>query len=136
VGRTLDEHLAALRRLGSELGRAPTAREIDACAYTASAATYVRRFGSLPGACSQAGLERREPEGPSTDEMLEAAIGLALELGRLPGWNDWVAACERDPELPSQWQVYRRFGGEEGAWRLFNYHTHALASERGIELPS
>lgn len=135
MGKSREEHLQALKRLGAELGRAPTAREIDACEYTASAATYVRRFGSLPNANDEAGLQRAAPEGPTVEEILDAAIDVTLRIGRLPAWNDWVAACKADPSLPSQWQVYRRFGGEEGAWRLFNYKTLEVALERGISLP-
>ena len=66
--------------------------------------------------------------------MIQAGLHMAVQLGRLPGWNDWVKACKADESLPSQWQVYRRFGGDAGAWKLFQYCLIEEGAQQGIPL--
>jgi len=48
-------------------------------------------------------------------------LKLAEQLGHLPTWPEWEQASKDNPQLPSQWQVYRRFGGTDGAWKMFHY---------------
>lgn len=118
-GPTDKQILDDLKALGQQLGRMPTSRDINASKSLPSSALYMRRFGSLDEARSQAGLQ--EFDRSSAQYMIKQGLKLAEQLGHLPSWSEWEQACEGDPELPSQWQVYRRFGGGDGAWKMFHY---------------
>jgi len=122
----------SLKRLATQLGRVPTARDINASPDLPSAAIYIQRFGSLREARQEAELVGLEPN--SDQAMIQAGLQMAVQLGRLPGWNDWVKACKEDKSLPSQWQVYRRFGGDAGAWKLFQYCLIEEGAQQGIPL--
>ena len=52
-------------------------------------------------------------------QHLDDGVRLAKRLRRLPSFDDWARARRRDPELASEWQVYRLFGGRKGAWAAF-----------------
>jgi hypothetical protein len=96
-----------LRDLGDELGRPPTAKDLDEHrASMPSKSLYWHMFGSLKNALRQAGFDV-----PVGEERLERAIeqGAALgrTLGHLPKFADWATARRKDPELMSEWQVYR-----------------------------
>jgi hypothetical protein len=113
---TKDELLLQLRRLGEELGRTPTGRDLDARrAALPSKSLYWHTFGSLTNALRAAGFDV-----PRRDERRERALvqgeRLAAELERLPRFSDWAAACRRDASMLSEWQVYRLF---EGGWTSF-----------------
>lgn len=118
-GRSDEEMLAGLAELSRKLDRMPTSRDINDSPSLPSAALYLRRFGSIKEARRKAGIKDKDTE--SAEQMVEAGVRLSGELGRLPTWSDWEEACKVDPSLPSQWQVYRRFGGGDGAWRMFHY---------------
>lgn len=124
--------LDSLKRLATQLGRVPTARDINASREAPSAAIYIQRFGSLREARQEAGLTGIDKN--SDQAMVQLGVQMAVQLGRLPGWNDWVKACREDNNLPSQWQVYRRFGGDAGAWKIFQYCLIEEAAQQGIEL--
>lgn len=130
---TDEEMLEGLRALGERLGHAPSAREINAAEGLPSAALYVQRFGSLSAAHQRAGFVPAA-QRTSAAFMVQCGLALAQQLGHLPSWSEWEAAREADPEIPSQWQVYRRFGGGEGAWRLFTYYLLEAAAEHGLQL--
>lgn len=130
---TDEELLELLAQLGRELGRAPSAREINADPRLPSTSLYLHRFGTLREAQRRAGFDKATPEA-SAEVMLEQGMRLVRKLRRLPSWSDWTQARKQDPSLPSEWQVYRRFGGSEGAWRLFCYHLMERAAEEGIPL--
>ena len=96
-----------LRELGEELGRPPTARDLDEHRESMpSKSLYWHMFGSLKNALREAGFDM-----PVGEERLERAIdqgvALARKLRRLPKFADWKAARQEDPELMSEWQVYR-----------------------------
>jgi hypothetical protein len=96
-----------LRELGEELGRPPTARDLDEHRESMpSKSLYWHMFGSLKNALREAGFDM-----PVGEERLERAIeqgvGLARKLGRLPKFADWKAARQKDSNLMSEWQVYR-----------------------------
>ncbi len=96
-----------LRELGEELGRPPTARDLDEHRESMpSKSLYWHMFGSLKNALREAGFDM-----PVGEERLERAIeqgvALARKLGRLPKFADWKAARQKDSELMSEWQVYR-----------------------------
>lgn len=118
-GRSDEEMLAGLSRLAEQLGRMPTSRDINDDPALPSAALYLRRFGSIKEARRKAGIKDKDTE--SAEQMVEAGVRLSEQLGHLPTWSDWEEACKADSSLPSQWQVYRRFGGGDGAWRMFHY---------------
>jgi hypothetical protein len=96
-----------LRELGDELGRPPTAKDLDEHrASMPSKSLYWHMFGSLKNALREAGFDV-----PVGEERLERAIeqGAAITrtIGRLPKFADWKEARRDDPELMSEWQVYR-----------------------------
>lgn len=111
--------LKLLFSLGEKLGRVPTSRDINADRSVPSAALYMRRFGSLKEARRQAGLDSLDRS--SAAYMVSQGIRLSKKLGHLPSWSEWEKESSKDPTLPSQWQVYRRFGGGDGAWKMFHY---------------
>src|SRR5207248_3947197 len=81
---TRDELLGLLRELGEELGRPPTARDIDERkGRLPSKSLYWHTFGSLTNALREAGFDV-----PVGEERLERAVDqgvvLAEQLGRLP----------------------------------------------------
>jgi hypothetical protein len=118
-------------------GRMPTARQINADSNLPSASLYLQRFGSLDNAREKAGIAAPSASAHSansTEQMIEDGLTLAQALGRLPGWRDWADARTAQLSLASEWQVYRRFGGGEGAWRLFQYYLLEAAADRGLTI--
>ena len=95
-----------------------------------SKSLYWQTFGSLSAALRAAGFDvpaARE----RADRAVEDGTRLARRLRRLPTFRDWGTARRSDPSLPSEWQVYRLFGGSQGAWaRFLKRVERRLASER------
>ncbi|GIU95049.1 MAG: hypothetical protein KatS3mg012_1506 [Gaiellaceae bacterium] len=131
---TREELLEQLRRLGEELGRAPTARDLAARRRTVpSASLYAHTFGSLAEALREAGFEVLRGE-ERLERAIEQGVALARELGRLPKMADWAAARRRDPSLLSEWQVYRLVDAPRGAWTAFQYLVREALREEGVEV--
>src|SRR6478736_8434060 len=89
---TRSELVGLLRELGEELGRPPTARDLDERRGSVpSKSLYWHTFGSLSSALAEAGFDVAVGE-----ERLERAIvqgaALARRSGRLPKFADWVSA--------------------------------------------
>jgi hypothetical protein len=131
---TRDELVEQLRRLGEELGRTPTADDIRQRRGTMpSASLYWHTFRSLTTALREAGFDVAVGE-----ERLERAISqgaaLARRLGRLPKFGDWQAARRLDPELLTEWQVYRMFEARRGAWATFQYLVRERLLEEGASV--
>src|SRR5215468_6616039 len=87
---TREELLGLLRELGDELGRPPTARDIDEHkGKLPSKSLYWHTFGSLTNALREAGFDV-----PVGEERLERAVEqgaeLARTLKRLPKFADWA----------------------------------------------
>ena len=87
-----EELLDQLRELGRELGRTPTARDLDANRRRMASKSLIwHTFGSLTEALREAGFDV-----PVGDEKLERAVEdgavLAREIGRLPKMADWKDA--------------------------------------------
>ena len=132
---TREELVAVLRRLGGELGRPPTARDLDdRRGQVPSKSLYWHTFGSLSAALREAGFDVAVGE-----ERLERAIGegagLARRLGRLPKFADWSAARsapgDGDGSLLTEWQVYRLFDSRRGAWAAFQFLVRKRLLEEG-----
>src|SRR5919198_1142439 len=133
---TREELLGLLRDLGGELGRAPTARDLDARKGSMpSKSLYWHTFGSLTNALRAAGFDV-----PVGEERLERAVEhgveLARRLRRLAKFADWAEAHRRDPLLMSEWQVYRLFDARRGAWSTFQFLIRERLKEAGVEVAS
>jgi hypothetical protein len=127
-----DELLEQLRRLGQELGRTPTARDLDANrGRVASKSLVWHTFGSLSAALREAGFDV-----PVGDEKLERAVDngveLARKLKRLPKMADWKEARQSNPALMSEWQVYRLVDIAAGPWATFQFLVRERLREEGI----
>ena len=128
---TKAELLRLLRELGEELGRVPTARDLDEHrARMPSKSLYWHTFGSLTTALKEAGFDV-----PVGEERLERAVeqgtALARRLGRLPKFADWAEARRDDPALFTEWQVYRLVDGRRGAWSTFQFLVRERLLDEG-----
>jgi len=133
---TRPELLRLLRSLGDELGRVPTAKDLDARRGTMpSKSLYWHTFGSLTTALREAGFDV-----PVGEERLERAVtqgvALARALGRLPKFTDWAEARRADPGLLTEWQVYRMFDARRGAWSTFQYLVAERLAAEGVKVRS
>ncbi|HEV2713607.1 MAG TPA: hypothetical protein VGU26_10975 [Gaiellaceae bacterium] len=131
---TREELLRLLRELGETLGRTPTARDLDDHRGSMpSKSLYWHTFGSLTTALREAGFDV-----PVGEERLERAVDqgatLALELGRLPKFQDWAAARKEDSTLLTEWQVYRMFDVRRGAWSTFQFLVRERLVEAGYDV--
>jgi Homing endonuclease associated repeat len=133
---TREELLGLLRELGDELGRPPTARDIDEHkGRLPSKSLYWHTFGSLANALREAGFDV-----PLGEERLERAVeqgtALARALGRLPKFADWAEARKQDETLLTEWQVYRMFDARRGAWSTFQFLVRERLDEQGVRVGS
>jgi hypothetical protein len=129
---TRAELLGLLRELGDELGRPPTARDIDEHkGKLPSKSLYWHTFGSLTNALLEAGFDV-----PVGEERLERAVeqgaAMARTLGRLPKFADWADARRADDSLMTEWQVYRLLDARRGAWSTFQFLVRELLEQRGV----
>jgi HNH endonuclease len=133
---TREELLGLLRELGDELGRPPTARDIDEHkGRMPSKSLYWHTFGSLSNALRDAGFDV-----PVGEERLERAVeqgaALARKLGRLPKFADWAEARKEDDSMLTEWQVYRMLDARRGAWSTFQFLVRERLDERGVRVGS
>jgi hypothetical protein len=133
---TRAELLGLLRELGKELGRVPTARDLDARRGSMpSKSLYWHTFGSLTTALREAGFD--VPVGEERlERAVEQGVALARTLGRLPKFTDWAAARRADPSLLTEWQVYRMFDARRGAWSTFQYLVAERLGAEGVKVRS
>src|SRR5437763_6452930 len=129
---TRDELLGLLRELGDELGRPPSAKDIDARKGSMpSKSLYWHTFGSLTNALREAGFDV-----PVGEERLERAVEqgaeLARKLKRLPKFADWAEARKQDASFLTEWQVYRMFDARRGAWSTFQFLVQQHLTEQGV----
>ena len=97
-----EDVLDQLRALAAELGRLPTARDVEERRRTMASKSLIwHTFGSLTAALREAGFDV-----PVGEERLERAVvqgaELARTLGRLPKMADWKAARRYDTSLLSE----------------------------------
>ncbi len=131
---TREELLGRLRALGEELGRTPTARDIDERKGSIPSKSLLwHTFGSLANALREAGFDV-----PVGEERLERAVeqggAMARRLGRLPTMADWKAARSDDPTLLTEWQVYRMVDIQPGTWSAFQYLVRERLRDEGVEV--
>jgi Homing endonuclease associated repeat len=131
---TREELVGELRRLGAELGRTPTARDLDERrGAVPSKSLYWHTFGSLALALREAGFDVAVGE-----ERLERAVSqgatLAQRIGRLPKFGDWTEARRADASMLTEWQVYRMFESRRGAWATFQYLVRERLLEEGADV--
>ena len=128
-----EELLEQLRALAAELGRLPTARDLEERRRTIASKSLIwHTFGSLSAALREAGFDV-----PVGEERLERAVlqgvELARSLGRLPKMADWKTARKNDPSLMSEWQVYRLVDIDSGPWAAFQFLVRERLREDGVE---
>ncbi len=133
---TRAELVGLLRELGEELGRVPTAKDLDARRGSMpSKSLYWHTFGSLSAALREAGFDV-----PVGEERLERAvdqgIALARKLKRLPKFADWAQARRKNDALMTEWQVYRMFEARRGAWSTFQYLIKERLEDEGASVGS
>jgi len=129
---TREELVGLLRELGDELGRTPTAKDLDdRRGSMPSKSLYWHTFGSLAEALREAGFDV-----PLGEERLERAVDqgvkLARRLKRLPKFADWANARRKDESMMTEWQVYRMFDARRGAWSTFQFLIKERLDEGGI----
>jgi HNH endonuclease len=135
-GLSRAELVGLLRELGEELGRPPTARDLDDHRERMpSKSLYWHTFGSLTEALREAGFD--VPVGEERlERAVEQGVALAERLGRLPKFADWAAARKADESLMTEWQVYRLFDARRGAWSAFQFLVREALLESGAEVRS
>jgi Homing endonuclease associated repeat len=131
---TREDLVRLLRELGEELGRTPTARDLDEHrASMPSKSLYWHTFGSLTAALREAGFDV-----PVGEERLERAIEqgatLAKRLGRLPKFADWAEARRGEDAMLTEWQVYRMLEPGPGAWSTFQFLVSERLGEQGVRV--
>jgi hypothetical protein len=131
---TRAELLELLKGLGEELGRVPTARDIEEHrGQMPSKSLYWHTFGSLANALREAGFD--VPVGEEKlERALEQGVALARRLKRLPKFSDWAEARRHDESLLTEWQIYRMFQGRRGAWSTFQFLVRERLLETGVEV--
>ena len=127
-----EELLEQLRELGTELGRMPTARDLEERRGTMASKSLIwHTFGSLTAALNEAGFDV-----PVGEERLERAVEqgatLARSLGRLPKMADWKDARRTNPALLSEWQVYRMVEIDAGPWAAFQFLVRERLRDEGV----
>jgi HNH endonuclease len=132
---TREELLDVLRGVGEELGRPPTARDIDERrGRMPSKSLYWHTFGSLSSALREAGFDVAVGE-ERLERAIEQGAALARRLGRLPKFADWAAARPdaHEPML-TEWQVYRMFESRRGAWATFQFLVSRRLLDEGASV--
>ena len=131
---TREELVGLLRELGQELGRVPTAKDLDARRGSMpSKSLYWHTFGSLAEALREAGFD--VPVGEERlERAVEQGVKLARKLKRLPKFADWATARRKDDSLMTEWQVYRMFDARRGAWSTFQFLIKERLGDDGVRV--
>jgi Homing endonuclease associated repeat len=133
---TREELVGLLRELGEQLGRVPTAKDLDAHRGSMpSKSLYWHTFGSLSEALREAGFD--VPVGEERlERAVEQGVALARKLKRLPKFADWASERKRDDALLTEWQVYRMFDARRGAWSTFQFLIKERLEDEGKSVGS
>ena len=129
---TRAELVRLLRELGEQLGRTPTARDLETRRGSMpSKSLYWHTFGSLTNALREAGFD--VPVGEERlARAIEQGVFLAVRSGRLPKFADWAEARRSDPGMLTEWQVYRMFEARRGAWSTFQFLVREQLATQGV----
>ena len=129
---TREENVGLMRELGDDLGRTPTAKDLDdRRGSMPSKSLYWHTFGSLAEALREAGFD--VPVGEERlERAVEQGVKLARRLKRLPKFADWATARRKDVTLMTEWQVYRMFEARRGAWSTFQFLIKERLDEEGV----
>ncbi len=131
---TREELLEVLRALGEELGRMPTARDLDdRRGRMPSKSLYWHTFGSLSAALREAGYDIALGE-ERLERAIEQGAELAVEIGRLPKFAEWASIRRTTPGMLTEWQVYRMFDSRRGAWATFQFLIRNRLLEQGADV--
>src|SRR5690349_15550898 len=131
---TRQELLDLLKGLGEELGRIPTARDIEEHrGRMPSKSLYWHTFGSLTNALREAGFDVAVG-AERLERAIEQGAALARALGRLPKFADWAEARKEDEALLTEWQVYRMLDAKRGAWSTFQFLVRERLDEEGVRV--
>jgi hypothetical protein len=131
---TREELLTQLRDLGAELGRVPTAKDIEARrGRMPSKSLYWHTFGSLTNALREAGFDVAVGE-ERLERALDQGVLLAAQIGRLPKFADWAEARRSNPDILTEWQVYRMFDSRRGAWSTFQFLLRERLLGSGVDV--
>ncbi len=126
-----EELVALLRALGEELGRTPSARDLDERRGSMpSKSLYWHTFGSFSAALREAGYDVAAGQ-ERLERAVEQGVELARGLRRLPKFADWAAARRERGDLLTEWQVYRMFESRRGAWATFQFLIRQRLLEEG-----
>src|SRR5438067_11983329 len=131
---TREELVGLLRELGDELGRVPTAKDLDARRGSMpSKSLYWHTFGSLAEALREAGFD--VPVGEERlGRAVEQGVELARRLERLPKFADWAAARRTDDTLMTERQVDRQVDARRGAWSTFQFLIKERLGDDGVRV--
>ncbi len=119
---TKNELLEQLRKLGEQLGKKPTDRDIvRACnaGEAASVQVFVNNFGGLPAAYEAAGFEVLKPREYTDREIIKRLRKLRQKLGKRIGWND-LNRASLEGWCPSPGTVYHRIGNVDKIEEILN----------------
>ena len=131
---TREELVSLLRDLGEEIGRVPTAKDIEARRGSMpSKSLYWHTFGSLTSALREAGFDVAVGE-ERLERALDQGVLLAVQVGRLPKFADWAEARRSDINMLTEWQVYRMFDSRRGAWSTFQFLLRERLTNQGVEI--
>ncbi len=131
---TREELLEVLRALGEELGRMPTARDLDdRRGRMPSKSLYWHTFGSLSAALREAGYDVALGE-ERLERAIEQGAELAVTLERLPKFAEWASIRKTTPGMLTEWQVYRMFDSRRGAWATFQFLIRNRLLEQGADV--
>ena len=112
----------------------PTSKDIDEHrGLVPSKSLYWHTFGSLTNALREAGFD--VPVGEERlDRAIDQGVAMSRQLGRLPKFADWSRARRGDPALLTEWQIYRMFDAQRGAWATFQYLVRERLRESGADV--
>ena len=130
---TREELVRLLRELGEELGRTPTARDLDERRGSMPSKSLIwHTFGSLTTALREAGFD--VPVGEERlERAVEQGVAMARRLGRLPKMEDWKLARRVDDSLLSEWQVYRMLDVSP-PWAAFQFLVRERLRAEGTDV--
>jgi len=130
---TREELVRLLRELGEELGRTPTARDLDERRRSMPSKSLIwHTFGSLTTALREAGFD--VPVGEERlERAVEQGVAMARRLGRLPKMDDWKLARREDDSLLSEWQVYRMLDVSP-PWAAFQFLVRERLRAEDVEV--